>query len=81
MVSVGEETGVPGENPRCQVGIINPTDLTDGSDQQLREAIIVPKPNRLTTWPARRPLSEWGKPGSLALRWPPIQVPTRPDVA
>ena len=23
---IGEETGVPGENPRCQVGTINPTD-------------------------------------------------------
>ena len=26
--SIGEETGVPGENPRCQVGTINPTDMS-----------------------------------------------------
>ena len=48
----GEETGVPGENPRCQVGTINPTDMPDGSGQQLTVATIVPRPGRRTTWPA-----------------------------
>ena len=42
---------MPGENPRCQVGTINPTDMPDGSGQQLRVATIVPRPSRLTTWP------------------------------
>ena len=46
---------MPGENPRCQVGHINPTDMLDGSGQQLTVATIVPivpRPSRLTTWPA-----------------------------
>ena len=42
---------MPGENPRCQVGTINPTDMPDGSGQQTKEATMVPKPSRLTTWP------------------------------
>ena len=47
---------MPGENPRCQVGTINPTDMPDGSGQQLRVATIVRRPSRqhlanLTTRP------------------------------
>ena len=40
---------MPGENPRCQVGTINPTDMPGGRGQQLRVATIVPRPSRLTT--------------------------------
>ena len=40
-----------GENPRCQVGTIKPTDMPDGSGQQLRAATMVLGPSRLTTWP------------------------------
>ena len=38
---------MPGENPRCQIGTIDPTDMPDGSGQQLRVATIVPRPSRL----------------------------------
>ena len=48
---MGGGTGVPGENPRYQVGTINLTDMPDGSGQQLRVATIVPRPSGLTTWP------------------------------
>ena len=55
---MGEETRVPGENPHCQVGTINPTDMPDGSGQQLRVATIMPRPSRLTTWPTWQPV-QW----------------------
>ena len=45
---------MPGENlgNLCyQVGTINPTDMPDGSGQQLRVAAIVPALSRLTTRP------------------------------
>ena len=42
---------MPGENPRCQIGRINQTDMPDGSGHLLRVATIVPRPSRLTTWP------------------------------
>ena len=72
---------MPQENPCCQVGSINPTDLPDSSGQQLRVAAIVPRPSRLSTWPTWQPSSEWDSPCSLVLRRSPIQVLTEPDVA
>ena len=74
ILQLGEETGVPGENPRCQVGAINPVDTPDGSGQHLRVATIELRPSRLTTWPAWQPSSESGRPRSLASRLSPIQV-------
>ena len=40
-------TGVPGDDPGCQLGIINPTDMSDGSDQQLTMATMWLRPSRL----------------------------------
>ena len=68
-----------GENPRCQVGTINPTDMPDGSGQQLRVATIVSRPSRQAPGQLDNPSSEWGRPRSLALRRSPIQVLTGPD--
>ena len=48
-----------GRKPECpettsvvKQGPFNSTDMPDGSGQQLRMATIVPRPSRLTTWPA-----------------------------
>ena len=51
VFTLEEETGAPGGNLRCQVRTTNPTDMPNGSGQQLRVAAIVPKLSRLTTWP------------------------------
>ena len=54
LFTLEEDTGVPGGNLRCQAGTTNPTDMPNGSGQQLRVAAIVPKPSLVTTWPARQ---------------------------
>ena len=82
VFKLAEETGVPGENPRCQVGTINPTDMPDGSGQQLTVATIVPRPSiGKPSGQLDNPSSEWGRPRGLALGRSPIQVLTGPDVA
>ena len=75
----GRKPLVPEENPRCQVGIINPTHMPDGSGQQLRVATIVPRPSTLTTGPTWQPVSWVGQASqfSILLRRSPIQVLNR----
>ena len=72
---------MPGENPHCQVGTIYPTNMPDGSGQQLRVATIVPRSSRQPPGQLDNPSSEWGRPRSLALRQSPIQVLTGPNIA
>ena len=61
-------TGVPGENPCCQVGTTNLTDMPDGSGQQLRVATTAPKPSRLTTWPTWQPAQRVGQASQFSIQ-------------
>ena len=55
---------MPGENPYCQVGTIYPTDMPDGSGQQLRVATIVPRPSRQPPGQLDNRSSDWGLSGA-----------------